>query len=432
MEPVDQVKIERLSFGGEGVGKLPGGKIVFVRGAFPGEVAKIEIHREKKSFARGEALEILSSETPRQSAPCPHASTCGGCQFHEVSYEKEWSWTSQSALGAFSRAARTRDLPPLEEVPAPSTTRYRRRLKLQVGHDGSTGFFQPGSHNLTAVEDCLVAHHTLIQARNELAPALVAFPGTLLLEMDQNETHAVALLQSHTSFPKTVRHFKHFWTQSQSTRKTLQGLRLLPPKAQPGDPRGVDLGNVTFTLVLDDISRTLEVGAFTQANPETNQRLMSLVHESLDPKPGDEILELYCGAGNFSLGIAAHGANLTGLEIGPTAIDAAKRASQNLPKEAPKPSFMVRNLQKGLPHKIKTKPFNKVLLDPPRAGAQGAIQDLIHTGAERIVYVSCDPPTMGRDVGKLLKNGYRLERLIALDMFPRTYHVEMMGVLVRT
>ena len=419
-----RLTIERLSFGGEGVARMEDGRVVFVRGALPGDVVEAELLQEKRSFCRAAATEIIAPSQLRIPAACGLAQSCGGCQLWGLEAGDAWRLKADAAVEAVRRAGRV-ELPlEVERVAAPSDRRYRRRLRLKFDNSGRTGFFAPGSHTLCQVDDCLVAHPSLMAAAAELNPTLAGLgEGRLLLELDRDETSVVALLET-----RRQRHAARGLTalfEAPTPPHHLRGVRL-PSRSGPRD-----FGAVTFEQQVGQWPRKLTVGAFTQANDAVNEFLVDIVTGALEPSAGDRLLELYCGAGNFSLSLADQGMEVCGVEIDAGAVDAARAARAALGAEASaRLRFEVRDLNRGLPaHLAEPGRFDKVLLDPPRSGARAAIKGLLALRAATIVYVSCDPPTLGRDLGSLVSGGYKLTRLVALDMFPRTYHTEMVAVL---
>ncbi len=427
--PLGPVTIERLGFGGDGVGRLPDGRVAFVRGALPGDVVQIQVRKNKKRFVQGQIHAFVQRSASRVEPLCPLADgRCGGCQLWGASAQDAWLWKRQAAVEALERAGRLRLEVPVEAVQAPSDQGYRRRLRLKINERGQMGFYAAGSHRLTQIPDCLVAHPTLLGARDALQGALGGLGGgSLLLELDADGQRAVGLLQ--------MRHHDKAARRLKGRLKlggALGGVRLKPQNNKRGSV--VDMGDVHFTLRADGMDRRLTVGAFTQANDAINEALIERTLAALDLKEGQRVLELYCGAGNFSFSVARAGAEVRGYELDAGAIDAARQGADTHfePPQRSRLSFDVRDLSVGLPAKD-TQPgrYERVLLDPPRTGAKEVVADLLKLAAKRIVYVSCDPPTLGRDLGLLLEGGaYRLESLTAFDMFPRTYHVEMLAVLV--
>lgn len=485
------VTVERLSFGGEGVGRLADGRVVFVRGGLPGDECRVRLTEDKKRFARAEVTELVAPSPDRIDAACQASHRCGGCQLWALPAEAAWALKRDAAIDALKRAGRL-DLSDvaLHEVQAPEDRRYRRRVRFQVDLQGHTGFYEAGSHTLLPLSDCLVLHPALVSARNALEGHLGGLGGgSLHLELDADTGTAVALLDVQEG----QRALKRLTPLLTPPHAALRGLRVLhapfdephadlPPSTPPSTPDtsakaaassprssrrdgrrsgerrrphkgsgrhrrrsrqvtrqtprvATDLGVVGFTQVADALTRRLTVGGFTQANDAVNEQLIAQVAEALAISAGARVLELYCGAGNFSLGLLRDGAHVHGLELSQDAVDAARRNAAALLKSdaAQRARFDVADLNLGLPSPLSAPDlWDAVLLDPPRAGARALGDDLRRLAAPRVVYVSCDPPSLGRDLQALTApGGYRLRSLTTFDMFPRTYHVEVMAVLER-
>lgn len=419
-----RVTIDALAFGGDGVARLPSGKVLFVPGTLPGETVEVEIVEEKKSLARGRLTGIIQAHDGRRPPECPLAERCGGCHFGSVSYALEWELKSQVALETLTRTGKIALPDSVERVAASSDRGYRRRVRLQIVK-GALGFFEAGSHRIVGYRACLVAHPTLLRAASEVERGLEAVArGDMLLELDGDD-HAVALISPRTDGGAVRR-----WLNAHHRDLViLTGVRVLG--AHPRQPAR-DFGDVRFTVGVDGDHYELEVGAFTQANPHTNTLLVGSVVEHLAATEGDRVLELYCGFGNFTFPVAKTGASVTAFDMGPESLTGAERASAKHPELAVR--FHARDLSRGLTTRWR-KPggFDKVLLDPPRRGAKEVLSALGEIGPSRIVYVSCDPPSLGRDLGTLIRaHGYRLDALVLFDMFPRTFHVETLAQLSRT
>jgi 23S rRNA (uracil1939-C5)-methyltransferase len=410
---VHKLEIERVAYGGEGVARLPDGKVAFVRGGLPGDVVDVEIHKEKKRFAKGLATKVVAAGEGRFTTACPHVDDvghgCGGCHFQSAHYAFEWQWKAAAALDAFSRAART----PLDGVDivrhsSPAPEGYRRRLRVHIDRRGTVGFFSSGSHFIAGpASDCLVAHPTLRRAAEVLK---LRGPGTALLELDAGEEKVVVRAQVPRQPTPTL-------------TAPIVGIELV---SKESDPQSV--GTLEFELDVRGQARTLRVGAFTQANARMNDVLVTSALMALDLSADERVLELYCGAGNFTLDIARQGGRVVAVDVGASAIEAGRAAAQRHGL-TDRIQWEVGNLRRGLPELDGA--FDAVLLDPPRSGAKDVAEAIAALACPKVVYVSCDAPTAGRDVGQLLQSGYTIERITLVDMFPRTSHVELVVALRR-
>ncbi len=461
------LKFEDLSFGGEGVARLESGKVVFVPGALPGDTARCEIIKDSGPFARGRLMEIITGSPDRIPPACPHAEQCGGCEFWGLPPLREWELKTGAALEAISRISQLEQLPqPVFHGPG-SPERYRRRLKLAFGRNGTPGFRKAGSHSIVPISHCLVAQPCLLESAREITPLLgaIATGGELLLEADSRSTRVVALLEVPLRYSERskearqllqhVREFMEGLTRSgsDSQKPTLGGIRLLSMadgkadrvgrgsgrnrsagRSAGGSGGGLEIGavgDVSFTIDVAGRRFSLEAGVFNQANDQANHILVERVLNHMNPQPDQHILDLYCGWGNFTYPIAATGAMVHAMELSPISIAAGRR---NLQAALDHITFHQTDLEQGLPSPWLTQtqhssPIQSVLLDPPRTGAsRKLLDDLVQLRPEKIIYVSCDPPTMGRDAAILQAAGYTMTSLEMVDMFPRTHHTECLAV----
>lgn len=437
-----QVTIDNLSYGAEGVGRLPSGKVVFVPGAVPGDVVHVRVtDASAKGFSRGTLWSWVRPAPARVESACPHSDTCGGCQLWGLPPDHAWKLKARSALDTLTRVGRL-TLPPDDRVhlhPSPSDHRYRRRLRLQVAPDGALGFFKPQSHDLQPISDCAVAAAPLIDAARALQPHLGGTGGgSLLLELDLDGPRVAALFQPRTLPPHapSPAAFAAHLRDRLDPDGVVRGVRLLPFGPNP-DPRDAyDVHTPTFRLRLPpDLTVTLDVGQFTQANAAVNALMIRHALDALDPASYPRLLDLYSGFGNFTFPLAQAGATVHALELSRAAIASGTHHAPLLLDRPSRARFTAHNLNRGLPRRLQQPPgaFDGVLLDPPRAGAsRPLLKHLLALAPKRIVYVSCAPPTLARDLARLLRTGdYTLHRLHLLDMFPRTYHVEAIAVLDR-
>ena len=431
-EPIT-VTIERLAFGGDGVGRLPSGKIVFIPDAFPGDTVTVALTREQKRFARARVLDLQEPSAARVEPACPVADACGGCCFWRLEPERAWAFKRDAALEAIARLSRLPLPDAIDTIDAPSASRYRRRLRLHLDEEGQLGFFAAASHTVVPLSDCLVAHPTLVAAAHQLTPHIKALgPAELTLDLDAAAPErAVATLQPQRDVRRAG--LREALQAAVAAGPHLAGIRLTPTQGHPGDQGELRVGDLTFRVEVGGHAHRLEAGVFTQANDGVNALLQARVLADMEVQPGEAVLELYSGWGNLSFGLAAAGAHVRGFEVSPLSVrlgmDNARRllggASGSL-------NLSVRDLSRGLPGKhAQAGRYPKVLLDPPRDGAAAALPGLLTLAPGRIVYVSCAPATLGRDLGRLGQAGYRLTRLALLNMFPRTAHVEAIAVIER-
>lgn len=376
MSPAREVelRIDRLAHGGEAVGRLPDGRACFVMFAAPGDRVRARIVEEKRRYARAELLEVLEPGPSRVAPPCPLFGRCGGCQWQHVSLGEQRA-AKQAAVARALGAA----VEPIVAVEPPLG--YRTRVRMRAG-GGRLGYRAWRSNELVDVERCLLLPEPLDAALQALRPALAG-----------PEREVEAQLGA-----------------AGSVAARAEGLALpLPAEcdvAAPGEPPFV-----------------VAAGAFAQANAAANRALRALVAGAL--AGARRVLELYAGSGNFTRDLAAAGAHVVALESAPGAVALARR---NLAPFADRVELREGPVERALG--AAGTGYDAVLADPPRAGLDARVPPaLAATGARRLVYVSCDPQTLGRDVDRLRALGWRLDRATPVDAWPHTFHVETVAEL---
>jgi 23S rRNA (uracil1939-C5)-methyltransferase len=427
-----RIDIENLANGGDGVGRLADGRVVFVTGALPGEEVEAEIVEVQSSFARAITRRVLRASDDRCAPGCQYADRCGGCQLWHLAPEAEIGLKASAARDTVARIGHFDELPALDTVAAPRPRNYRTRVTYRYeGTSGRLGFYAQNSHDLVAIRRCPVAHPKLDEARRHLERLLGPHDAELRLET-AGGGEVVATLDYH--------HPEHV------TARFLDGMAatLLPIVEGQDTLRGVAVrAGTQRRLVGDDTVAASQVladgrdddprlpaGLFRQANAEVNRLLVDHVRACLVEREASHLLELYCGSGNFSFALADELARLVGVEGDEAAIEAARTVADARGLTAA--SFHLGDLdRRDIAHLDDD--IDAVLLDPPRTGAKRASRQLARreTTASTIVYVSCDAACLARDLRTLADGGWQLEGLTFFDMFPRTAHVEAVAVLER-
>lgn len=425
-----RVRIESLAYGPHGVARVDG-KVHFVRGAAPGDEVEIAVREDRGSFAWADVVAVVAAGPDRREAPCPYLPRCGGCPWQHVSPGAQAAAKEAIVRDLLARVGGVAD-PPVEPIAAaPAEFGYRRRLSLRVG-GGRVGFRAGASHELVPVDECLLAAPALrgairiaqpwiagLRTRIErieiaatgLPPAAgVAAPGRFVLVGQADGAYAPGdaevcerLLAGEPGVAGVVLHgrgWRHAW----------------------GDDR------VRVPLVGGD-DLELRAGDFTQVSDAGNAAMQALVLEWAAVGPGDLVADLYAGAGNLSIPLARRARGVLSVERVRSSADAARANASRLGLDALRvePGDVPRVLDGWLASDLRP---DVAVLDPPRNGAADAIDRLVRLGPRTIVYVSCDPATLARDV-RAAGAAYRLERARPFDFFPQTYHVETVARLVR-
>ncbi len=422
---IADLSIEALSWGGDGVGRAEG-KVVFTPLTAPGDRAQVEIVSDHRSYSRGRLLSLHHKGPGRTQPPCTLFADCGGCQWQHVSYKGQLAAKSAILTDSLLRIAK---IPPPAGVlllPSPRVYGYRHRTRLHSGRRGGRpvlGFFKTGSHEIVPVARCLLLHDSL----NDVLRALRELMG-------KRPSFAAAF--------DTVNLAADFaGTRIRATFRDRRGRAVIPPDAAVRELSFLSGRDGAGLSLAAPGERPLALGpgtdgpfstgdTFTQVNLHHNRNLVREVVSMAAPAPGERILDLYCGTGNFSFPLAAAGSAVLGIDTAGSCVRSARENAEHL--GSPSPAFRRGGAESAVVTlAAQGERFDLIVLNPPRTGARDTVAELPALEPSRIVMVSCDPATFARDAATLAGSGYRLTDLRALDLFPQTFHFETIGLFTR-
>lgn len=432
-----KLTIEKVIYGGHGLARMPadgaarGGLSVFVPFTLPGETVEVEITQEHRGYSVGEARRIVDGSDFRTTPPCPWFATCGGCQLQHGLYPYQVELKREILQESLMRAG-VRDLPKVAMlVGAPLRYRNRVRLQVQTRPEFSIGYRQAKSHRMTAIEGCPIAAPLLercIVVMRKLGDGGLVPVDVQEIEMftnhDQFELFLTIWTRPHSG--KREGAYQAFFESLQGELPQLVGAQMLTgDKGKAGSARPpLQWGCHSVNYRVGNREYRVSGGSFFQVN-------CTLLDEFVAAVTGDEsgalAWDLYAGVGLFSVALAERFQHLVAVESSATACKDLRhnlRASQAEYVQASTLSFLRQAIA------LKQSAPDLILLDPPRAGAGVEVVNMLaEVGPRRIVYVSCDPATLGRDLTALIQSGYRLRRLQLVDMFPQTHHMETIAML---
>lgn len=422
------VTIDRLAHGSAGVGRV-NGKAIFVPGTVPGDEVEVIITEEKPTYARAQLLAVRRPSPERRVPPCPYVFRCGGCPWQQVGYPAQLAAKEATVREQVRRIGGVPDPPVLPIIASPHEWEYRRRIRLRAAAPHRLGFSQAGSHELVEIESCLIADARLA-ARLSDARAWHATLGTKVQWVEL----VVGDAAQHRGAPEVVflgrAEGAYHPADDESCARFLRAHPHVSGVMLCGQGWRRSWGDCRVGLDLGDNEGRLDVspGAFTQVNPAGNRALVAALLKLAAFQDEQEVIELYCGVGNFSIPIARRVHTLTGIEQDREAVrDARANAARAGLRNT---RFLCASARAGVQRLLRARArADIVVLDPPRTGAADVTGLLPRLGARVIVYVSCDPATLARDLRQLRRSGYQVRALQPVDLFPQTYHVETIAIL---
>ncbi|MGI6031878.1 MAG: 23S rRNA (uracil(1939)-C(5))-methyltransferase RlmD [Coriobacteriales bacterium] len=439
----EKLQIDALAYGGDGVGHLSDGRACFVAGAFPGDTVEVALFEDKERFARGRVESFAERSAERVKPTCPLAAdgTCGGCPWAPLFYERQLFWKRQALVDALVHIAKF-DASKAEELVEPCvasnrTWGYRNKVEFVSGLDVA-GRFTLGMHarssNFVPLSSCKLCDARIEKAPKALTGALRYAMGDLDLKIERvgvrfsRRTHdtEIAIWTAPGRFPRAA--MARVLSEALPVKHAGVTRVLVKGDAKKRKIAGVEslAGHGYWTERIAGRTMALSAPSFFQVNTAQAERLVDLVMEFLEPDGLDSVLDLYSGAGTFTLPLAERAGVVRAVEMEGSSVRDLRR---NLDRNNLAAEVIGGDVEREL---ADLGMVDKVVVDPPRSGLGGkVVSALVATRAARIAYVSCNPTTLARDLKGLCAAGYELVRAVPVDLFPQTYHVETVCLLAR-
>lgn len=379
-----EITIERMAHGGDGVGYIDG-KICFVPYGLPEDRLEVVITDDAKRYSRARIRTILEPSPHRTEPACPHFETCGGCNWLHFAYPAQMEWKQRIVQELFRRVAKI-DVS-VEGLGDPDLVLgYRTRATFR-GENGKRGFYAPQSHEIVDLDECPLCDPKVNTALSTLRATGVEGDVEIVVNPDGDDVFV--------------------WTDVPN-----DDLQKAFPIAE-----SLNMDEQRSHFFYDDTP--VVNGTFNQSSLKLNRILVDHVHEQLEG--AESVLDLYCGSGNLTMALSDR-AQVIGLDRDGPSIKAADMAGRG--------EFYI-GKQRDFHDFIHRQPWDAIVLDPPRIGAKSIMKSLADSTAAKIVYVSCDPATLARDIIPLLNKKWTIQNVTAIDLFPNTAHVETVCVLSR-
>lgn len=403
--------LEKLTYGGDALGRLDDGRAVFVPFGLPGERVRIRLTEEKRNFARGELVEVLEASPQRIVPRCIHFGVCGGCHYQNLPYEEQLLAKTEILCDQLMRIGKI-DNPPVKKMVASlNPWNYRNQVQFHLTKDGRLGYVGAGTtsaQGIIPIIECDLPEASI----NSLWPQLEFEPEVNIERVSLragNDEDLMLVLESDSPEPPEL--------------EIEAGISIV--HVYEDNPVVIAGNDYIVIRVLDRDFRVSAV-SFFQVNTIMAEKMVHHLLANLSLSPSINLLDVYCGVGLFSAFLAPKCKTLIGIE---SSEPACEDFTFNL-DEFDNVELYMGTAEDVISH-LEAKP-DVVLVDPPRAGLEKRVLDgILKLNPRVIAYVSCDPSTLARDAGRLINGGYQLKNVTPFDLFPQTYHIESISLFER-
>ena len=436
---------------GEGIAKIDNKYPIFIEGALKGEKVKVRIVKVNKNFAYGKLMEVLEASEERVNPPCAIYKRCGGCKLQHASYKAQLDFKWDRVKDCVSKIGKLD--PSIVKYPLgmEEPWRYRNKVQLPIGlinGEVKIGFFAPRSHDIIDMESCLIQDEIgdkVVKLTREWIEKFNIRPYNVDGEYDEkgivrhimirrgfttNEV-MVVLVTNGENLPHKEEFVDLMVKNIPGIKSIIQNINSKKTNVILGLESKTLWGEDTISDYIGDFRFNISPLSFFQVNPTQTEVLYGKALEYANLTGNEEVFDAYCGTGTITLFLSQKAKKVYGVEIIPQAIDNAWiNAKENKVENV---EFFVGESEVAIPDLInKGVKADVVVVDPPRKGCDKKLLDAItNIDAKKIVYVSCDPSTLGRDLKVLEENGYKTLEVQPVDMFPNTAHIENVALLIK-
>lgn len=424
-----ELEVTSFSSHGEGIGRV-NGIAVFVEGALPGETVKVKVVEVKKRYAKATLLSVLTPSTKRVQPPCPLFSDCGGCQVMHANYKEQLKIKKQKVTDALVRIGHLKKIEVEDCIPSPDQLHYRNKVQMPVKTSSQTttiGFHKRRSHDILDVETCFIHNSLGGQVYSTIRELILKAPIEVKKHINQliikTGVHSRQVLVTFTTTSHKKDTFDNIANEIMircpQVKGVLQNIVQINSKAPFGKVWNTLCGDALIQERICGLIFEISGASFFQVNTSQAEQLYQTVIEAANITADSVILDAYCGVGTLTLIAAQKAKQVYGIEVVPQAINNAKRnAKLNGIENC---DFVCGLTEKLIQH---YSDVETVILNPPRQGCDKAvINSLLSALPQTIIYVSCEPTTLARDLS-MLEAEYSIEWVKPFDMFPQTTHVE--------
>jgi 23S rRNA (uracil1939-C5)-methyltransferase len=408
INPTFDILLEKLTYGGEAMGRLPDGRAVFVPFGLPGEHVRVELTEDKKNFARGKLLEILEASPERIDPKCKHFGKCGGCHYQNLPYEKQLQAKTEILRDQLQRIGKIENPPLTQMVASPLEWNYRNHVQFHLTAEGKVGFVNAKGNSILPIEEC----HLPETGINTFWPNL---------QFESNkDVERVSLRAGQDEELMVVLESENPETPELEIEADVSVVHVFDEHAV------VIAGQDHLIFNISGKDFRVSAASFFQVNTKMAEKMVEHLVSRLPVSASTTLLDVYCGVGLFSKFFAGKCKQVIGIE---TSESACEDFAFNLDE------FDNVELYEGAAEEVLPRLAGRfdssayAIVDPPRAGIEKhALDAIISIRPQVIAYVSCDPSTLARDAARLINGGYRLVEVTPFDLFPQTYHIESISI----
>ena len=442
-----EFKIESVTSEGMGVAHIDG-FCVFISGTVDGDIVKALILKVKTGYAYAKVTEIITPSPYRVDAPCQVFSKCGGCQLMHINYEKQLEIKKDIIENALKRIGKL-DISVSEMIGSSNQFRYRNKMIFPIGINKNgkkiCGFYRERSHDIVELDDCLLGDEIIAKIIDTVMKFIEKYKITVYNEEQHKGIvrrlffrkgfHTGEIMVVLSINAKTLPHYAELADSiskiSENIKSVILNFNTKKTNAVLGETNAVIYGSQTITDYLLGMKYEISPHSFFQINPVQTEKLYNKAIELADISENDSVMDIYCGIGTISLSAAKKAKSVIGVEIVEQAIlNARKNAEENNIKNV---TFYAKDAAEIVPDLIDNgETPDIVILDPPRKGSdEKTLSAIVKASPKRIVYVSCNPATLARDLRFLEDNGYQTKSVCGVDMFSQTMHIESVALIVK-
>lgn len=442
------VDIVDIGQGGVGVGKYEG-FTVFVDGGLIQDKVKVKINKSKKNYAVGDIVDFIEKSPFRVKRRCSeNLRECGGCQIQDLDYEKQLEFKKNEVVQAVERIGKLTDVKVNDTIGMKVPYRYRNKAQFPIQNiDGlpAIGFYKKKSHDIVATDKCVIQH----EVNDKIVKIIKTYIRAYKISLYDEKTHRgiIRHLVTKVGFSTNEvmivlvingRTLPYLEELCSVLRENIAGFKTLVLNVNKKDTNAIlgkeniiVYGNGKIKDTIGELEFEISPLSFFQVNPVQTEVLYNKALEYANLKDTDIVYDIYCGIGTISLFLAKHAKKVYGIEVVDEAIrDAKLNAERN---NIHNTEFYTGKAEEVVPRLYKEgKTANVVVVDPPRKGCdQLVLETIVKMNPERVVYVSCNPSTLARDLAFLSENGFKCDKIQPVDMFPHSTHVECVVLMSR-